>query len=207
MLDELILAKQIGDIGGGSHEAVAIQQLKAGINDLNLTGPLGFEAGDTDLLAGDKLCIVSLGAGHVVQEIGTVLILGIDGGLVIPPALLGLDIGLNTDRIIHRGGCEFSITHRRNLSGSFGGSSFFCGSFLRRGGFLCGGLLRGSGLFCGRSLRSSGGFGGGGLGALSAGSQGEHHCQGENQCKILFHVLPPCSDEDNNPVPLGTGLL
>ena len=191
MRDEFVLAQQLGDIHRCCGEAVAVQQLEARVDDLNLAGPLGLIAGDADLLTRDELGIVGLGAGHVVQEVGTVLVLGVDRGLVLPPALLGLDIGLDTDRIVHRGGGEVGIAHDGDFGGLFGG-------FFGRGGFLRGGLfgsrgLRGGGFFrCGGSLRSDRSLGGGGLRALSAGGQGKHHDQRENQCKILFHVLPPC---------------
>ena len=157
---ELVGAEQRGHVLGLGQEGLGLQDLKARVRDLDLAGPLGLIAGHTDLGAGNERIELLLGAGHVVQEVRAVLRLSIEGGLVFPPGLLGLDIGLYRDQAVELGGREVRIAHHGRLGYGFLGRF---GSRLlgRRGG---GGRFR-----CG------------GSGRLTAGGQAEHHNQRENK--------------------------
>ena len=142
MLHQLGRAQQLGDIAGLGDKA-AFQDLKGGIHDFHLAGPLGLEAIDQDLGAGHQFGCVFLGAGHVVQEVSAVLALGVDGDLAVPPGLMGLDIGLHADGGIQLGSDILFVGHGSN--GGLGGS---LGDFLRS--FL--GLSLGNRLSLSRSL-------------------------------------------------------
>ena len=192
------IAPGLVGIFGLGDKGLALEQLKAGVGDLHLAGPLGFEALDKDFLAGDQFLVVLLGAGQFVDKVGAVLVGGINGDLVVPPALLGLDIALDGDFAVCLGGDIVGIAQDgsllgRFLNGSLLSRSFLSGSFLG-GSFLGGSFLDGSFLgwsFLGWSLldRHLGRGSGGGGCALAAGGQREDHAQRKKQRKQLFHSM------------------
>src|SRR5699024_9442703 len=106
----------------------ALQDLvQLAVHDLHLAGPLGLVAADADAGALGHGVVLFLGAGHVVGEVGAVLVLQVDGGgaLLGIVALLGLDAGLNGNGLVHSGGHVLVVGH--DLAGG--------GSRLRGGGF------------------------------------------------------------------------
>jgi len=107
MLDKLIGAEHGGNVKRLGHEA-AFFNFKCSVHYFNFAAPLGLVAGHLYLGALFQLGIVLFGAGHVVKEVCAVLVLGINGSLVFPPGLLGLDVGFYND---------LGIKLRRNILG------------------------------------------------------------------------------------------
>ena len=116
-----------------------------------------------------QLSGILFGALHVVQEVGTVLALGIDGDLVVPPGLMGLNVGLYAHGGVYRGGHVFGVAHGLGL-----GQDGFHGSLVR-GGLGGGGSLGGSR----------------GLVLLAAASKGGQQGEGQQQGNDLFHFESP----------------
>ena len=103
MVDQLILAQQIGNI----HCLVyyirrIIHKLKCRIGDLHFPGPLCLEAAYQDMCSLCQLCGILLGAGHIIDEVCTVFICCINRDLVFPPGLGSLYIYIYLYRIINR---------------------------------------------------------------------------------------------------------
>ena len=96
MVDQLILAKQICHIRHRSN-ILALKDFEGRVDDLHLAGPLSFIAGNPDLCADIQLLIIFLRACHVVQEVCAVLVLCVNGRLVLPPGLLRLHVGLDSN--------------------------------------------------------------------------------------------------------------
>ncbi len=115
MLDQPIVTQQGGHVLGLGQEGLRLQDLKDGVGDLHLAGPLGLVAGDADLGARDQQLILLLAAGHVVQEVGAVLALAVEGGLVLPPGLFSLDVGLHGDFGVQLRGGIVGIAHDGGL--------------------------------------------------------------------------------------------
>ena len=116
MLDQLVAVQQVGDIQRLSDEAVALDEFKGAVHDLHLAGPLALAAGDTDLGAGNQLLSIGLRAGQLVQEVGTVGALAVDGDLVVPPGLVRLNIGLHHHFGLHFGGGVLLMGHGLGLA-------------------------------------------------------------------------------------------
>ena len=138
MIYKLIGAEKLGNIKYGGNIA-AFFDFEGGVDYLHFAGPFGFEALYLYLGAWNELGVVLFGAGHVVKEICAVLILSVDGCLVLPPGLLGLNIGLHNDFGIEVGGYVFGVGHDafalnvlvRGGNRLFGLSWFGIGSLLR----------------------------------------------------------------------------
>ena len=110
MGDKLVGAQQLGHVKRGG-DVAALLQLEGGVDYLDLAGPLGLVAGHLYLGAGNQLLIILSGAGHVVEEVGAVLVLGVNGGLVLPPGLLGLYVGLDNYLGVQLGGYVLGVGH------------------------------------------------------------------------------------------------
>lgn len=69
-----------------------------------------------------------LGARHVVQEESAFFVLGVEGGVanavVLPPALLGLDVGFNGDLGVELCGNVIGIGH--NAFSKYGAGKYHC---------------------------------------------------------------------------------
>lgn len=171
VVDEGVGAQQLGHVQRLGHEGVAaLHDLEGAVHDLDLTGPLGLIAGDLDLGAGGQLVIVLLGAGHIIDEVGAVLVLGVQGGLVLPPGLLGLDIGLDGDLLVHRGGHILLVAH--DLAGGLGAGG---GGLGLRGGIraAAGGILLA------------------GVPVAAAAGDSQSHGEGQSQKNGTFHLASP----------------
>ena len=168
VVDQLVGAQE----GGGVEvrgDVAAGDDLKSAVDDLHLAAPLGLEAADADLRAGHQLGKVCLGAVGLVDEIRAVFALAVEVGLVVPPGLLILDVGLHRHGAVQRRGDVFRVAH-------YGGSGRLrgCGGFRRRGGGRSGGR---------RSRRVAGA----GISALGAAGKGQDQGQDQKQGKDLLH--------------------
>ena len=178
---KFIRSEHLCDVQRLGDKAVAFHKAEAAIDNLDFAGPFALVALEGDLLAGDQLLIIRFRAGNIVQEIGAVFVSGVDGGLVVPPGKLGLDIGLGVDRRIDCGGGIVCVAHE--LGRGFGSRSFRGGG---RFGFGRGGRRRSGCLGCSR-----GGGRRSGRSGLSAGGQRKEHGEGKNQGKMFFHHGSP----------------
>ena len=177
MVDQLVGAQQFRHIGGLGNEGVAaLNKLKAAVHDLDFAGPLALVAGHADEGTGGQQVIILLAAGHVVGEIGAVLILQVDGGglLLGIVGLLGLDVGFNGDLGVQVGSHVLVIAHH-SAGGSLAGGVLLAGS--RAGGLLRGG---GGGAFLRRGALAGGS-------AAGAGGQGAGQAQRQHGRNKLFH--------------------
>ena len=168
IIDQIIGAQFIRDIHG-IRDIGTFFDLELAFRDLGFTGPFRLIACHLDLGAGRQLSILLFRTGHIKKEISAVRVLGIEGSLslagIFPPALFGLDVGLDDDFRIQFGSHVLFIGH--DAFPFFGISFVFC---LRNGRFRVTGAARGG---------------------TAAGGQSKNHCHGYQQCEFLFHNLSP----------------
>ena len=164
-VDQILGTQAAGDVLGLGNVG-AFQDLKgSALGNLHLAGPLGLVAVDADLGAGHQLGSVLFGAFHVVDEVSAVLALGVDSQLIVPPGLMGLDIGLDAHGAVQLGGHVVGMAH--DVALGLDGSGDFLGGL---GGSL-----------------GSGGLGGGGGVGLGAACKGGDHADSKQQGNDLFH--------------------
>ena len=192
---ESLSVKDIGNIVRLGDKLLTLDDLEGRVCDLDLAAPLGLVAGDTDLGAGNEELIVLLGAGHVVDEVSSILICRIDSDGVIPPGLLCLDIHVDDNLIVDLG-CHvlsvahYAVIHRIHVVHFFHGFRFHGFGFHSFGfhsfGFHGFGFFHGFHCF-GHSLclcRST----------LSSHRSKRGKCKragkSQDQCQCLFHVDP-----------------
>ena len=143
MVDQLVGSQHLCYVQGIRDELLAIlYELKGAVHNLDLAGPLSLVAGHADLGSRNQLRGVFLGAGQLIEEISSVLALGVNGdlalSLVFPPGLGSLYIGLY-----------------RNLAVDLSRHILLMGHHLSRSSLLCRLLSRVRRLFCGVFCRLS----------------------------------------------------
>ena len=169
MVDQRVGAQQVGNVQRLGNVGIALDKFKGAIRDLHFAGPFALVAGDTNLGAGNQLGGVLFGAGQLVQEVSAVGALAVNGDLVVPPGLMGLDVGLDHNLGFVVGGHIVGMAH--------------CGD--NGSGVACLGFSRGGGV----SSRSGDGSDSGSDSVLlGTGGEGQNHCQNQKHGNQLFHV-------------------
>ena len=109
-LDQILGAEQCGNVLSLCNIGT-LKDLPGCVNDLNLTGPSGLGAGNLYLGTDRQLSVLFLGAGQLIQEVCAVAVLGIEGTLVVSPALLSLNVSLDGNLALQRSSLVLSVRH------------------------------------------------------------------------------------------------
>ena len=180
MSDQLVSAKQLGDIQSLSDVSVAaLDKLEGTIHDLHFAGPLALVTVNTDLGTGNQLGSILLRAGELIEEISAIGALAVNGDLVVPPALMVLDIGLHHNSGVQLGSSILLVGHDGDgvisaVGSSVIGSIVVAGSII--GGSVIGAVI--SSIVC----------------CVIAGATGyesQSHGHSQQQCKNLLHDFSP----------------